>query len=404
MNHVTPKRSTLALAVCLAACLPAGHAFADTPLSLTVSETLTYDSNILRDNSNKYRDLVSSTYGEVAFEKAYGRQQYKAVLSASANRYKNSKGFDNDGFNLDLGFTTSLGSEWVVSLSHSQVKEMQAFADQGRERNKEIIDTSSTGAFIQYGAPRRWSPTLSLSQTSYRYDVATSQDRTSKYARLGMRYSLSDLLYVEGGLAKSTSDNPGILVPQLFTYVLGDPVKRTDLDISARWVVTGFSSLDSRLAWTDEKHENDELRNYKGLTGRATWAFTPAGKISYRLTADRDTNNAGGATNILTKSYQNKVTTGLSASAGWQATSKISASASVNFKQYKEEFQVQGLSNGGTSGTGQYTGLGLGLSYSPTRYSTLSCNLSTYNRTESVFSRAYDGESVACSAALKIDP
>ncbi|HIV71971.1 MAG TPA: hypothetical protein H9903_13640, partial [Candidatus Aquabacterium excrementipullorum] len=95
-------------------CLPA---HADTPLSLTASEDLKYDSNILKDNARKYRDVVSSTGLKVGFNKEYGRQTYSASATAVANKYKNTKDYDNDGYSVQLGMTSSLMSNWYGSIN-----------------------------------------------------------------------------------------------------------------------------------------------------------------------------------------------------------------------------------------------------------------------------------------------
>lgn len=403
-KHFTDMR-LLALVAGVTLALGAGQTRADTPLSLTVSQTLTYESNVLRDNARKYRDLVSTTGAKIDFNKDYGRQNYRASLLGSLNRYKNTKGYDNDGFNVSLGFSTTLADDWFMSLSHNQVRQLQPFTDQGLTRNKEITDSASSSLYLQYGGAKKISPTFAFTHSKTTYDVFDFQDKSSNYARLGLRYSPSDLLYFEGGVARADTDSPKLGV--LRGFVLGDPVKRTDVDISSRWVVTGFSRLNTRLAWTDEKHANDPLRDYKGLTWRATWGFTPAGKVSYSITADRDTNNAGGADNLNFTTRQNKVTTSLAGAANWSITSKISANASVAWKRYQEdldEANFQGVPTQSRRDKARYLGMGLGLTYAPTRHSSLSCELNVYDRTQSVFSRAYDGESVECTAAIMIDP
>ena len=53
--------------------------------------------------------------------------------------------------------------------------------------------------------------------------------------------------------------------------------------------------------------------------------------------------------------------------------------------------------------TGRYNAVSLGVSYQPLRSVGLGCDMQRYDRTASVFSRAYDGNSVACRASFTID-
>jgi len=53
--------------------------------------------------------------------------------------------------------------------------------------------------------------------------------------------------------------------------------------------------------------------------------------------------------------------------------------------------------------TGRYNAVSLGVSYQPIRSVGLGCDVQRYDRTQSVFSNAYDGNTVACRASFTID-
>lgn len=197
--------------VAIACIMATGIARADTPLSLTVSENLTYDSNILKDNTRKYKDALSTTGVRVGFDKDYGRQTYKLSGTVLANRYKNTKSYDNDGYNVNLGVTSTLMSNWLTSFDLSASRQQQNPEDQGNIRYKEVVDSRNARVFAQYGMYGRWSVNGAYNFDKYKYETNKVYDRDSGKVRVGLRYSPTDLLYFDFGVGKTKVDNPNYL-------------------------------------------------------------------------------------------------------------------------------------------------------------------------------------------------
>jgi hypothetical protein len=407
-------------AVAVACILLGSAAWADTPLSLVVSENLTYDSNILRNNSNKYRDVISATGVQLGFNKQYGRQTYRASGTAVATRYKNSNFYDNDGYNLVLGFTSQVASNWFLNFDHNSISRLQSFQDQGLNRYKEPIKSQDTGLFVQYGLYGRWSLNADLGVTKIDYEVLRANNRSSKSAKLGVRYSPTDLLYFDFGYRRSNAQLPNYRSALISDD--GEKIKQQSLDFSTRWVVTGYSNFDGRVSWNQERYAVDEQRDFNGLTGRIGWNYTPSGKIAYTVALDRDTNNSGGTTTIDGFSFadqtfvlgfnsQRRVSTGLLLRATYTATAKISLTASGNYRRIEEERRsvsqtVGGAGGGSVSGaqsTGTYTALSIGANYQLFRSTRLGCSLEKYDRSASLFSRDFSGDSVNCNAVFTLD-
>ena len=386
-------------------------AYADSPLSLAVSETLTYDNNMLRDNSRKQRDLKSNTGVLVGFDKDYGRQNYSASVLAVAERFRNLDEYDNDGYKVNLGLSSGIASNGLLSLRADKVRQLQDFQDQGLVRYLETIESTNVSLTGTYGLYGRWSVNSTANAGQARYDRNDVYDKDYQGLRVGLRYSPSDLLYFDGGLKKVKVNSDKL--PLQYLNRVGEDVDRSDIDLRARWVITGFSSLDAQIAWSKEDHTPDETRSFKGLTGRVNWQYTPRGKVIYNLSFERDTNNEGGFTNVNITSLltgtafeqaQNRLTTGGTFSARWQATAKVSASSTLTYRKIEERATIITQAQIIDRNTkGDYRSLGFGLRYMPTRALSFDCNLETYKRSATVLATSYSGEALTCSAAFSID-
>lgn len=417
-RHSSKRQALVWSASALAAVLAPAPVQADTPLSLSVSESLTYDSNIMRDNANKYRDARSTTSATVGLNKDYGRQTYRASVTGDVNRYKNTKELDNEGYNIQLGFASSLAANWNVSFDHISQKQLQSFEEQSGSRYPESIVSRVSQAVVQYGLYGRWSSSLTLGRSTADYETVKYYDSSSNYYRVGLRHSPTDLLYFDFGVRKTKGDSPNY--PILGGDVIGDPVRRTDYELNSQWVVTGYSRLTSRLGWTQERHSRDPLRNYNGLTGNLRWSYSPKGKTTYSIALDRDTNNAGG-NRFESKlaiggviiplgtidTTQNRLTTSIYFDANHSLTSKVSLNAGASYRQFKEERQrlVDGVDSpdGSDNQTGYYRSFSLGASYQIYRSVGLGCRVEKYDRSASLFNREYDGEQLTCNVTLTLD-
>lgn len=410
-------KAAAALCVGLAA---SSSTWAETPLGLMLSETLTYDTNILKDNANKRSDLVSSTGVKATFDKDYGRQNYRASVLGVFQRYRNLKDYDNDGYELNLGLSSQIASNGLIDIDHSRNRTQQELSEQGTVRYKEVLDSASTVISGRYGLYGRWGLTGLLSDDSVSYDVNRTLDQKTRGARVGLRYSPSDLLYFDVGVKKSKAELENYPVYYVATLpnglpvglsTIGDKLDRYDLNVISGWTVTGYSQLQAQFGWTREKHEIETERDFSGWTGRATWNYTPRGKVAYSLGLVRDTNNAGGLLRPerdfggvyeVRELAQRRLTTSIQGSATWSATAKISANLNFSLSRLEDERTDVELREVRRA-SGNYRSISMGLVYKPTRSLTFSCDLKSYKRDTTTLAIGYDGESVACTAGFVID-
>ena len=400
----------LSLALGMAAALSAvGSAHAEElPLYLTLSQGLTRDSNLLRDNSDRRRDTISTTTVAAGINKAYGRQNYRVSASASHNAYGDNKQFDNDGYAVSAEVASEVGANFKVTLNAGASQFLPSFEDQFNRNGRNTERNRQASVDVRYGLYGRWSVNAGASYNKVDYQITESENKTSNSVFAGVRYLPSDLAYIGLTLYRTDTELPGRV---LFGGTrVGENIERTSLNLDTVWQVTGFSRLSGRLGVTSEKHPQDRRRDFDGLTGSASWTFTPAGKVSYALSWVRDTNNEGGGTygSPIGRLYASnkRLTNSLSATATYQATAKIKLNAGYTHAQYDEDSDLvlEGvLPVSSNEQTGRYNAVSLGVSYQPIRSVGLGCDVQRYDRTQSVFSRAYDGNSVACRASFTID-
>jgi len=398
-----------ALAALMALAAGAGSVGAEElPLYLTLSQSLTRDSNLLRDNNDRRSDTISVTTVAGGLNKAYGRQNYRVSASASRNAYSDNKQFDNDGYAVSAEVASEVGSNFKVTLNAGASRFLPNFEDQFNRTTRNTERNRQASVDVRYGLYGRWSVNAGASYSKVDYQVTESENKTSQSVFAGVRYLPSDLAYIGLTLYRTDTELPNRRL--VTTTAVGEDIERTSLNLDTVWQVTGFSRLSGRLGVTSEKHPQDRRRDFDGLTGSASWTFTPAGKATYALSWVRDTNNEGGGTFNSTAgqlfSANKRLTNSLSATATWQATAKIKLNANYTHAQYEEDSEL--LLAGVTpvssdEQTGRYNAVSLGVSYQPLRSVGLGCDMQRYDRTASVFSRAYDGNSVACRASFTID-
>ena len=398
-----------ALAALMALAAGAGSVGAEElPLYLTLSQSLTRDSNLLRDNNDRRSDTISVTTVAGGLNKAYGRQNYRVSASASRNAYSDNKQFDNDGYAVSAEVASEVGSNFKVTLNAGASQFLPNFEDQFNRMTRNTERNRQASVDVRYGLYGRWSVNAGASYSKVDYQVTESENKTSQSVFAGVRYLPSDLAYIGLTLYRTDTELPNRRL--VTTTAVGEDIERTSLNLDTVWQVTGFSRLSGRLGVTSEKHPQDRRRDFDGLTGSASWTFTPAGKATYALSWVRDTNNEGGGTFNSTAgqlfSANKRLTNSLSATVTWQATAKIKLNANYTHAQYEEDSEL--LLAGVTpvssdEQTGRYNAVSLGVSYQPLRSVGLGCDMQRYDRTASVFSRAYDGNSVACRASFTID-
>jgi hypothetical protein len=384
------------------------------PFTAGVSQTVSYDNNYLRNDANRKSELVSSTSVSLGLDKSYGRQRYTINATGTAQRNRNFKQFSNDGYSASAALNSSIGANSYGALSAQITRSLQNPDEQTGVRQAQSVTTRAASAFLLHGLYSRLGVSGNLQTSKTIYSISSVQDKEQIGGRLGLRYNPSDKLSFDLGYRQSD-------VELVNLNSAARNIERSDIDLTSAWFVSGYTNLRASVSLSKERRPGTEGFDFDGVTGSLAWDFTPGGRASYGLSFVRDTSNAGQGSAILVQSSaqtiaaftnptQNLLTNTLSASMRYSVSSKLNLSAGLSYSQYSNVLNATGNNlvqlndiRGFEKANVNTSGVSVGFSFVPHRVLTVGCNLQGYSRSASRLAPAYQGESLGCSANVKLD-
>jgi hypothetical protein len=391
-----------------------GVAYAeDSPLSLTMAEYLTHDSNFSRDEQ-KQSETVKSTALLLSLDKSYGRQTYSANAKWVAQRYTHYKNLlNNDSKDLSGTFSTGIASNWTLTTGGNYSQNLNPIQENNVLVSRVVknIRTYRDGnASLQYGNGGRWAIVGSYDANRMGYSESAYQYQNANQNSSGLKalYYSSDLLYFGLGSRLVRTHYPQRASLETITD--------HNIDLTANWRLTGLSDFGAVLSRRDSRYASDDTRHIRGWTGDLNWQYTPHGLMSYGLGVSRTTgadrykdtyfidSAVVGQNNIA----YNNVTNSYRASANLQATAKLVFGFTYSINQYRIDNSQDGyvLSTDLTSSK-QYNSIyhsaALSATYVPVRSVKLACSVHKYSQTKDLYRPLFDGRSVDCNASFTID-
>jgi len=406
-----PSRLALpALAAALA--VMAGAAKAEpNPYTFKISETLTYDDNLYRLPTNELKEAISSTALSFGLDQPIGRQRLLANATVRHDIYKENSNLDNTGYDIGAGLEWEAASRWAGDAKFRFTRALASFEDYGDltgnlDKNEE--DVASVSLRAVYGLVSTWG----IQGTYEHFDVGYSQAAFADRERNSDSFGLG-VLYRPSGVW--TFGLSGRWTQGEYPHYNGnikDEFDRRDLDLTAKYFVTGLSTLSARLSHTNEDHDVDATRNFSGLTGQIDWDYQATGKLGFRTTLARETgsgpsafSNSGGTPGYLSDS---SLTTRLGVAAKWAATAKITVRA--GFEYWHDRYDAQFTGTGGTSSADDSAAsrsVSLSALYEATRAVSFECGARYQKRDELITADAtffgYTATTAYCNGTLALN-
>ncbi len=381
--------------VCLAAALCfAGPAAAQTsPYYVGVSQSLGYDSNLLRlgdgqavPDGYSRTDTTYTTSLLAGLDQGLGRQRLRGNLDLRSNRFANNEVFNNVSYGVSLALDWATIERLSGTLSVGAQRRLSSFNLQevGLLREKNLEDSRNLELTANLGVVTQYSLTASASTR----DSRNSLDQPSVHARnfqqdsgsLGVQWRPTDLLSL--GLAWRETKGRYPRFQQVNGAYEADRFDRQDLDLTANWRASGISALQLRISSGKTDYDLASQRNFSGLTGSLNWSWQATGKISTNTTLSRDTGQDSYAVSVFgtpTTAEYSRVSTALRLGVSYAVSAKISANLGLG-TQTRELVRTRptvtntGIGTATDSGRESVNNFSLGARWAPTRSAQLGCD------------------------------
>jgi hypothetical protein len=405
MRRTQPLRSTNKFdglaPVCLAAALCfAGPAAAQTsPYFVGVSQSVGYDSNLLRlgdggtvPNGYSRADTTYTSSLLAGLDQGFGRQRLRGNLDLRSNRFANNDAFNNVSYGVQLALDWATVERLSGTLSAGAQRRLSSFNLQevGLLREKNLEDSRNLDLTANLGVVTQYSLTASASTR----DSRNSLDQPSVQARnfeqdsgsLGVQWRPTDLVSLGLAWRETRGRYPR------FALVNGayeaDRFKRNDIDLTGTWRASGISALQARISSGKTDYDLASQRNFSGLTGSLNWSWQATGKISTNTTLSRDTGQDSYAVSVFgtpTTAEYSRVNTALRLGVAYTVSAKISANLGLGTQRRELVRTRPTLTNTGVntatdSGRESVNNFSLGARWAPTRSAQLGCDTSYEKR------------------------
>lgn len=405
------------LAAVAATLVPLAAAAQLRPWVLGAEQAVTWDDNLYRvaDGTPRSTDLLSTSTLSAGLDAPFGADRLTAAVAGHANRYRDHGDLDNlgsDGFlALDWQSANRLSGTVRAAAARSLAPFGVDLAPVPSTRNE--LRTSDIDVRTRLGLPSLSHFELALRHETLDYTAPeyAGLELWQRSAGLSYHFRTGGVLPWAVGVRFARGAYPHALWLQ-GGLLAQDDFHRSDVDLSARWVPTGRSTLDVRLSGTRESHRALTARNVRALTAALTFRYEATAKLHLTLDALRDT---GAGSTFLELGDAPDRDTGrrdgsrladtVRLAAAWSATDRVSVRAGASWTR-RELVDVQALLNGAPAAAGvDHTNvLSLGVDYTPAPRWTLGCGVDREARTtDSAASYAYRDVSSHCSIRFLTD-
>lgn len=379
----------LVSAACLAASAPS-LAQEESPYYIGVSQAFTRDSNVRRTANNETSDTISSTGVLAGINQRVGRQRLFADAEAQVNRYRNVTGLNNKSYSLLGGLDWETIETLSGALRYNTRDSLSSFTTADGSTLVSDQRTQQFTASARYGLASQLMFDLGYDHRTLEVKSLTGRDYKQDAVNGGLRWAVGGKLTLGAGVRATKG--------KLETIPVADDTKRRDIDLTATWVSSGFSTFNARVSSTKETHSLAANADLTETTGALSWIYRPTPRLSFNAAVSRDT---GTETTFIASSASSgtealpvdnaRLSNTFTLDTQYELTSKISLNGNV--RQRKGT-----LSNSQTETVKAYS---VGLSYLPARSVALRCNVMREGRTLSGVN-AYDVTVTGCTGELTL--
>lgn len=305
-------------------------------LELFAQENITYDSNVFRIsgkidpnlaiNSGGKSDTIFTTAVGFNLDVPWSLQRLQVSFAYLDSRYRNFTDLDHRGHVGSAAYLWAITPRLTGELGYREQQDLASFANiQGRR--PDLVTARMAYANAAWMATPSWRVhgAADANQTSHS-DFRELQDLESASVETGLSYVTAQENRIGVAIRGERGRSPE------GTEILGIPFDnkytQEGIGVQGRWVLTGHSRLDGRLDYTRRRYDQFTERNYSGPTFRATYIWTPTGKITVATVLSRDVAPLQDITSTFV------LVTGITVRPDWQVTDKISVRGQLAYAKW----------------------------------------------------------------------
>lgn len=318
-------------------------------LVIRLSYGMQHDSNVFRLPAEagqnppvapeRRADTIQKTGIALRFDREFSRQRLTADVLVENVSYRVNADLDHAAGSARVAWYWQVGSLWNGEASHTRLRLMSSFADI-RDNVKNLVDLEQAVLNARFRFHPRWNMTGSIEDV--RTGNSQSSRRTFDAHSLATTFGVNYVTPAENttGLRLKLTHGDFPNRAQVAGSVL--PSQYDEREASAVLVLrlSGLSSIDGRIGFTERRHNQFASRDYRGVTGRGRYQWTPTGKLEFEAAAWRELRSWEDPT----ASYV--LATGIGIIPTWSVTSKIRLRANLSREQ-REFLGDPGLPGGG---------------------------------------------------------
>ncbi len=402
-------------ALCVLALLTGvGGAVAETsPWYVGASQTFTHESNVYRLTSGaalpaglSKSDTVSTTALLAGLDQPIGRQRVYGSASLRANRFRDNKQLDNEGYGLNLGLdweTVNNVSGNVDLRANRSLARFDTDTELGLLTRRNIESSEQLAATVRVGVVTRMTAEAGLSygQVAYSAPEYDRRENEQTTATVGLRYRPASAFTYGAGLRHVRGSNPRFRALPGGGFQ-GDDYKRDGVDLTLGWDPGGASRIDARVNFGRTRYDEATERDFSGVTGNLAWVWRPGARLRLETRLVRDTGQSTYYTeNLFVDGVTDisRTTTALRLRADYALTAKIALNARA---AYVDRDLVRTLPDNPllpprARGNDETTELALGATWDPLRSVRVGCDLAHEQRSaDRVLSLPYKASRIGC--------
>lgn len=271
-------------------------------------------------------DLISVTSLNARLDKTYSLQRLKAEITAAHSAYQEYDYLDYTATGGSLGWNWALGKQWSGLLSVSQSQALRGFADSANTQSS-INTYRRLGGDINYWWHPEWSAGVGVVAVTSRYSDSASDNSEYDEDTIEIKVNFQPSTLNVLSLVASETDGSYPNRDALNTFLFDDEYTQRNLQLRGNWLVAGHSRVSGYLGGSDREYPQFSERDFRGLTGRLSYDWTPTSKLSLNVLARREI----GAEADLVDNFV--VTESVSMAPAWALTSDFSIGAGYEWRK-----------------------------------------------------------------------